>query len=297
MRTTSLRHLNRRIRVSTIHKGGVKMLYKQIGLENGSLKVSTIQSQLLPNESLHEFILRITSQEFKRQKMTLAHNIELAKRMLVDNIYKAAKLENIAITYASTIEIVEQNKITGELTSAEVIDVINLKRSWEFLLNEEIFKRELGLDLIQDTHAKVAFGMANLELSEIGQFRTRPVSIGGTTWRPKVPNPEAIYQELQTIKSEYPDTIERSLELYCWICKRQMFQEGNKRTANYIANFELIKHKMGILSPPPEQDLAEFRLLLIDYYETDDNTKLFEFLLNKCYSFDTEGLPVAYQDL
>ena len=273
------------------------MSKRQFILESGILKTSANKSQLLQQESLQEFILRITSKEFQRQKMTFAQNIELAKRMLVDNVYKAAKLENISITYASTIKIVEQNKVTGELTPEEVTDVINLKRTWEFLLNPAIFKRELALDLIQDTHGKVAFGMANLEFSEMGQFRTSPVAIGGTRWRPKMPNTEKIYQELETIKSEFPDVVERALELYCWICKRQMFREGNKRTANYIANFELIKHKSGILSPPPEEDLAEFRLLLIEFYETDEKDKLFEFLLNKCYSFDTEGLPIAYQDL
>jgi len=249
------------------------------------------------DEEAHDFILRITSIEFKREKMTLKQNIELAKRMLVDNVYKAAKLENIAVTYAATIEIVEQGKNSGNLTPEELTDVVNLKRTWQFLLDEPILSRELGIDLIQDIHAKVAFGMANLELYEIGNFRTGPVAIGGTKWRPKVPNTEDIYRELLAIKAEYPDILDRALELYLWLCKRQAFRDGNKRCANYFANFELIKHKAGILSPPPEEDLAEFRTLLVNYYETDDKDEIKEFLLNKCYSFDTEGLPVIHQNL
>jgi len=249
------------------------------------------------DEDTRDFMLRIASTEFKREKMTSKQNIELAKRMLVDNVYKAAKLENIAVTYAATIEIVEQGKNSGNLTPEELTDVVNLKRTWHFLLNETILSRALGIDLIQDIHTKVAFGMANLELSEIGNFRTGPVAIGGTTWRPKVPNTEDIYQELQTIIHEYSDALDRALELYLWLCKRQAFRDGNKRTANYLANFELIKNGAGILSPPPEEDLAEFRMLLIDYYETDDKTKIKEFLLNKCYSFDTEGLPIIHQNL
>ena len=249
------------------------------------------------DEEARDFILRITSKEFKREKMTLKQNIELAKRMLVDNVYKAAKLENIAVTYAATIEIVEQGKNSGNLTPEELTDVVNLKRTWHYLLDETILNRELGIDLIKDIHIKVAFGMANLEYSEIGNFRTSPIAIGGTTWRPKSPNLEDIYQELQRIENEYPDVLERALELYLWLCKRQAFRDGNKRTANYFANFELIKHNAGILSPPPEDDLAEFRTLLINYYETDDKDEIKEFLLNKCYSFDTEGLPVIHQNL
>lgn len=249
------------------------------------------------DEKLQDFILRITSKEFKREKMTVKQNIELAKRMLVDNVYKAAKLENIAVTYAATIEIVEQGKNSGNLTPEELTDVVNLKRSWNFLLDELTLSRNLGIDLIKDIHTKVAFGMANLELSEIGNFRTGLVAIGGTIWRPKVPNAEDIYQELQTIINGYPDVLERAIELYLWVCKRQAFRDGNKRTANYFANFELIKHGVGVLSPPAEEDLPEFRILLINYYETDDKQAMKEFLLNKCYSFDTEGLPIIHQNL
>ena len=249
------------------------------------------------DEKARDFILRITSKGFQREKMTLKQNIELAKRMLVDNVYKAAKLENIAVTYAATIEIVEQGKNSGNLTPEELTDVVNLKRTWHFLLDETVLSRALGIDLIQDVHTKVAFGMANLELYEIGNFRTGPVAIGGTIWRPKTPNAEDIYQELLEIKTEYHDVLDRALELYLWLCKRQAFRDGNKRTANYLANFELIKHRAGILSPPPEEDLAEFRILLIKYYETDDKDEIKEFLLNKCYSFDTEGLPVIHQNL
>ena len=249
------------------------------------------------NEEMRDFILRITSKEFKREKMTVKQNIELAKRMLVDNVYKAAKLENIAVTYAATIEIVEQGKNSGNLTPEELTDVVNLKRTWNFLLDEATLNRNLGIDLIQDIHVKVAFGMSNLEINEIGNFRTGLVAIGGTVWRPKVPNTEDIYQELQTIINNYSDVLERAIELYLWVCKRQAFKDGNKRTANYFANLELIKHGAGVLSPPPEENLSEFRTLLINYYETDNKDEIKEFLLNKCYSFDTEGLSIIHQKL
>ena len=249
------------------------------------------------NEDIRDFILRITSGVYDRKKLTVKDNIELAKRMLVDNVYKAAKLENIAVTYAATIEIVELGKNSGNLTPEELTDVVNLKRSWEYLLNENTLNRELGIDLMQDIHGKVAFGMANLELSEMGNFRRGPVGIFGTTWRPKAPNSEEIYQELQNILTTYPDVVDRALEIYIWMCKRQAFKDGNKRTSNYFANQELIKKGFGILSPPPENDLAEFRLLLINYYETDEKKYLKEFLLNKCYSFDFEGLPTEHQGL
>ena len=183
-------------------------------------------------------------------------------------------------------------KNSGNITPEELNDVVNLKRSWEFLLNEDLFKeRELGLDLLQEIHGKVAFGMANLELNEMGNFRSRSVFISGTSWRPPEPDTEIIYLELQNLIKSFDDVVERALELYLWSCRRQSFRDGNKRTSNFFANFALIKNGAGTLSPPPEDKLAEFRIKLVDFYETNEPSVMKEFLLNYCYSFDLAGLP------
>ena len=62
-------------------------------------------------EEIQAFLMRASKRLFNidniEAKMTLKDNIDLAKRMIVDNVYKAAKLENIAVTFADTIEIVE----------------------------------------------------------------------------------------------------------------------------------------------------------------------------------------------
>jgi len=246
------------------------------------------------NESIHAFCNRISNRPTEECRlMTLKENIFIAKRMLVDNVYKAAKLENIAITYPETIELVELNKNVGTLRPNEVTDVVNLKRAWEWLLDEELLKnRQLSLDLIQDIHTKVAFGMANLELDEIGQFRTVGVQIGGTRWRPERPDAEKLYLALQEIINRSHDVVERSIELYLWSCRNQVFKDGNKRTSNFLANFELIRNGSGILTPPPEETLPLFRMKLIQFYETNDMTEMKLFLLNYCYNYGFEGLPL-----
>ena len=246
------------------------------------------------DESIHSFCNRIAGSLVGEQRlMTLKENIFIAKRMLVDNVYKAAKLENIAITYPETIELVELNKNIGHLTPREVTDVVNLKRAWEWLLDEEMLKtRQLGLDLIQDIHAKVAFGMANLELHEMGQFRTVGVQIGGTRWRPERPDADKLHIELGKTVDRFKDVVERSIELYLWSCRNQVFKDGNKRTSNFLANFELIRNGCGILTPPPEEILGEFRMKLIRFYETNDAKEMKLFLLNYCYCYGFEGLPL-----
>ena len=51
--------------------------------------------------------------------MTQKENIEIAKRTLVDAIYKSANLEGIAVTYAQTIDILN-NVNVASLKPAEI---------------------------------------------------------------------------------------------------------------------------------------------------------------------------------
>ena len=257
-------------------------------------ELSSVNDYQLPNETIHAFCNRIANRPIQEcRAMTVKENIFIAKRMLVDNVYKAAKLENIAITYPETIELVELNKNIGSLAPNEVTDIVNLKRAWEWLLDEAVLTSKLlGLDLVQEIHTKVAFGMANLELFEIGRFRTTGVQIGGTRWRPESPDVERLHAELQDIMHRFGDVAERAIELYLWSCRNQAFKDGNKRTSNFLANFELVKHGYGILTPPPEEKLSDFRVKLIKFYETNDTTEMKLFLLNYCYCYGFEGLPL-----
>ena len=45
--------------------------------------------------------------------MTQRQNIEIAKRTLVDAIYKSANLEGIAVTYAQTIDILNNVNVAS----------------------------------------------------------------------------------------------------------------------------------------------------------------------------------------
>lgn len=58
-----------------------------------------------------------------------------------------------------------------------------------------------------------------------------------------------------------------------------MFLDSNKRVANIIANKELIQTGQGIISIPVEK-FVKYLGNLINYYETNDNIKLKEWLYN-----------------
>lgn len=57
--------------------------------------------------------------------------------------------------------------------------------------------------------------------------------------------------------------------------------DGNKRVANLVANKEMIKNGMGIISVPVEK-IGEYFNKLIYYYESNDDKDIKTWLYNNC---------------
>lgn len=58
------------------------------------------------------------------------------------------------------------------------------------------------------------------------------------------------------------------------ICRGQWFSNGNKRTAALAANHVLIHEGVDVFALPPDRTDGVFRDLLIDYYESDDPSRI-----------------------
>lgn len=73
----------------------------------------------------------------------------------------------------------------------------------------------------------------------------------------------------------------RALKFFCYVARTQLFIDSNKRVAQLIANKILIQNDIGIFQIPIEK-LEDFKMLLIDFYETDHDEKLIEFMKSYC---------------
>ena len=71
-------------------------------------------------------------------------NIDFAKRHLVDTIYKQAILEGIATTFADTESIIEGGKINN-MSSEDVLKIVNLKHAWEFILTVKVQSQSFNI--------------------------------------------------------------------------------------------------------------------------------------------------------
>lgn len=210
----------------------------------------------------------------RKYEMTKEDNIFFAKRKLIDNLYRSANLEGIAITFADTVAFVN-NVNTGTISVDDMLKLKGLKDAWEYVLNT--IDEKTTLDYIKKIHFEICKGQ---NVYPLGEFRDKGVGITGSFYRPKLPSECNYEEELEEIMN-IDNSLDRSIMLFLWIQRSQMFMDGNKRVANLVANKEMIKNGQGIISVPVEK-IGDYFTELIKYYETNDASNIKLWIYNNC---------------
>lgn len=202
-------------------------------------------------------------------------NIDLARRNLVDSIYKQAMLEGVATTYSNTETIIKGGKVK-DMSLVDVSKVINLKKSWEFIMNEGVITYPTNFALLCQINAIIEDGFTYTA----GKLRVVPVSIGGSTYLPPIPLESKVKEEISKIINNSESVVDATINLLLYVMKSQLFLDGNKRTAVVFANHFMISKGYGLIVVPAEL-VSEYKSHLINYYENKDN-KIIRFLKEKC---------------
>ena len=117
--------------------------------------------------------------------------IEMAKRMLVDSIWKSANFEGLGTTFPKTEAILANAPTTTK--TEEVLFVINMKRAWQFLLDNLEYNNCI---MLLREYDKI---VGELLFNYAGEIRTIPVQIGGTSWEPEMPHTGIIMEAIKEI--------------------------------------------------------------------------------------------------
>ena len=215
--------------------------------------------------------------------LTREQNVFVAKRNIVDYIWKSANLEGIDVTYPETQVIYDGGVVNG-LTVDKIITINNLKYSWQFILENEGI--EYDFKALCHLH-KLTCDKLILD-GNLGRLRTTPVSIGGTSWKPQFPVESQIKEELeQLLNQPEKSKTEIAIEVMLWIMRRQMFIDGNKRIGMLFANKIMIDNGCGIITIAQENQQTFFKKL-INYYESGDNTDLKQWI----YETSIDGIDL-----
>jgi fido (protein-threonine AMPylation protein) len=261
--------------------GGI-VITKYVGEYNDNtynliLNNNTIANQLkkqlrIINKKLKELNYVDTQLDDKVMK-----NIDFARKHLAETIYKQAILEGVATTYADTENIIEGGK-ANNMTSEDIMKIVNLKHAWDFILNKDVITSKTDFNLLQEINKLIEEGF----YYTAGQIRTVPVKIGGTEYIPPFPVKTVLEEDINNILNTRYSTIDIAIELLLYTTKRQIFIDGNKRSSVIFANHYLISHGKGIIVIPAKL-VSEYKELLVNYYEGKDIGKIKKFLKEKCY--------------
>lgn len=206
----------------------------------------------------------------------VALNIDFAKKHIADTIYTQAILEGVATTLLDTENIIEGG-IVNNMSVSDVIKIINLKHAWEFILDKNVIKTKTNYSILCTINKLVEEGL----YYSAGIIRSTPVRIGGTNWIPNIPIEIDVIESINNIINMDKDKIDIAIGLLLYIVKTQIFIDGNKRTSIIFANHYLISNGVGMIVVPVEKT-EEYKKLLVEYYEMNDEKKITSFL-KKCF--------------
>ena len=204
------------------------------------------------------------------------NNIAFARANMKMNIYDQAVLEGVATSFPQTEEIIDNGKVTG-MTATDVQKILNLKHAWEFILDKDVIASKSDYYMLSHIARLVNEGF----FAEGGRIRGVPVTIGGSSYVPPLPNEIDVKDKIREITEENDDVIDVAIKLCLYCMKTQIFLDGNKRASVIFANHYLISHGGGLLVIP-EKEVLEFKNLLVKYYEGDDISIISDFMKNNC---------------
>ena len=205
------------------------------------------------------------------------NNIAFARVNMKNNIYDQAVLEGVATSFPQTEEIIDNGKVSG-MTATDVQKILNLKHAWEFILDKDVIASKSDYYMLSYIARLVNEGF----FAEGGRIRGVPVTIGGSSYIPPIPNEIDIKDEITEIIDDDADAIDIAIKLCLYCMKTQIFLDGNKRASVIFANHYLISHGGGLLVIP-EKEVPEFKNLLVKYYEVEDISIISDFMKKNCW--------------
>lgn len=205
------------------------------------------------------------------------NNIAFARANMKMNIYDQAVLEGVATSFPQTEEIIDNGKIFG-VTATDVQKILNLKHAWEFILDRDVIASRSDYYMLSHIARVVNEGF----FAEGGRIRGVPVTIGGSSYVPPLPNELDVKEKIREIIEESDEVINTAIKSCLYCMKTQIFLDGNKRASVIFANHYLISHGGGFLVIP-EKEVPEFKRLLVKYYEGEDITVIADFMKKYCW--------------
>ena len=195
----------------------------------------------------------LVKQGYERKEISLnvRKSLQLGILNFKNSIHNQAILEGIPTTFPETERIVEDGR-GSNLTATEIVKITNLKRAWQFILDEDVIQARSDISMLKTIASIITEGSLMS-----GDLRIVPVSIRNSTYKPPIPIESVVKENIEQILTAEETVIDKAINLCLYCMKAQIFLDGNKRTAVIFANHYLMSQGAGLLLLT-EDNLTEF---------------------------------------
>ena len=200
-------------------------------------------------------------------------SIFIAKKYWDENVYCGMRMENRNVTFPQTKTILEGINVSG-VTLDDITAILNMRDAWKYIL--KTMEDNLTLEYILQLNSFISRN----ESLEWGVLRRGSVGVSGTDYKPQIPDRNDVITEINGILHSFRTITEKALDMFCYITYKQLFWDGNKRTALCTANKILLSAGKGMFTIK-DSVIAEFNDLLCNMYNTGNKEELKKFLYEK----------------
>ena len=198
----------------------------------------------------------------------------IAKKLRDELIFNMAKAEGNPLSFAETSTVIHGLSVAGHKMS-DLHQVENIRDGWDFVI--DAVKHD-NFHVDKQTFIEVNAIVSKEENPQTGDFRQKMVLISGTKYLP--PQPfllNELFRDMITHYEANQNDLNAVMDLFLDTARNQYFLDGNKRTGQLMMNGVLMSKGYAPFTFAPEAD-AEFRTVLLAFYETGDKQGMRQFI-------------------
>ena len=254
---------------------------KRFGLDRYNFELfSAIPTNIFNEEELE--ILSFATAEYKKRTKSVSETIQKKEleRLIIELAWKSSKIEGNTYTLLDTEKLILENQEAVGHDKKEAKMILNHKDAFTFIRKNLSFFQALTRLNLEKLHSILVKDL-NVDFG----LRKKPIGVTGSKYQPLdigYQIEEAV-EELSKSISKMTTPYAKAMLSLAGISYIQPFEDGNKRTARFMANALLLSHGFAPLSYR-SVDENEYREAMLVFYEINSLVPLKKIFIDQ-YKF------------
>lgn len=246
-----------------------------------------LPADIFTDEELEK--LKASTGEYNQRTAGLPPAIQKKEleRLVIELSWKSSKIEGNTYTLLDTEKLILENKEAPGHAKFEAQMILNHKDAFNYVRQHSPQFKTVTRKNLEELHSIII-----KDLNVNFGFRTKPVGVTGSTYRPL----DNVYQITEAVE-ELTKAVSRNRTAYAkallallGISYIQPFEDGNKRTARLMANAMLASYSLAPLSYRSVNE-EDYRSAMLVFYELNSIVPIKKIFIDQ-YEFAAKNYAV-----